>query len=92
VLTECRVWSIEADGVPAVGELRMVKMSAPDTQGTSLLIVSWEGFSPDKLQASGRMEGPYVPQSLDSPLTVDGLWMLPLPDEEVDGQFFRWKR
>lgn len=91
-LTECRVWSIEADGVPAMGELRMVKMSAPDTQGTSLLMGTWEGFSSDALQAGGSLEGPYVRQGLDSFLTVDGLWMLALPDEEADGQFFRLKR
>jgi hypothetical protein len=92
VLTECRVWSIEADGVPAEGELRMVKMSAPDTQGTSLLLGTWEGFSGDMLQASGRMEGPYLPQWPESLLKVDGLWMLALPDEEAEGQFFRVKR
>ena len=82
----------QADGVPAEGELRMVKMSAPDTQGTSLLLATWEGFSSDALQASGRLEGPYAPQWPHSLLKVDGLWVLPLPDDEAEGQFFRLKR
>ncbi len=91
-LTECRVWSIEADGGPAVGELRMAKMSAPDTQGTSLLIGSWEGFSPDKLQGSARLEGPYAPQWPESVLTVNGLWVVALPVEEAEGKFFRLRK
>lgn len=91
-LTECRVWSIEPESVPAVGELRMVKMSVTDTQGTSLLLGTWEGFSSDALQGSGRLEGPYFPQWPESLLTVDGLWMITLPDEDAEGQFFRLKR